>query len=326
MEQTFDVTALQYPFPFATNPYAAAAESKIGGWIEAYYGFLPEKVKKKYMHTGVGLAAGCMFPRANAEQLTAICRFFLWAFIVDDSFEYAMVEEIRQIRGNALPIMRGHQAKPATALYQQLPLLRRELLSFSSEAWINRFCNSLDGYFDGVEMEIPYRVNMKYPDFETFYAIRERAVNVEPLVNLAEAITGTIIPGAILAHPTLQQLSQLTCRILSWCNDLFSAHLEKGNDVLNLVLMIEHVQNCTLDEAYRKALSIHDGDVASFSALRTNLPDCGLYQEAVVDYVENLALMIHGYLHWTLIYTQRYRSNGHPSRELKEDHMKTAQL
>ncbi|WP_212006537.1 hypothetical protein [Chitinophaga sp. HK235] len=319
MEQTFDVTALQYPFPCATNPHAAEVESKIGGWIKAHYDFLPEKVKKKYMHTGVGLAAGCMFPRANAAQLTAISRFFLWAFIIDDSFEFATVEQIEQIREIALPILRGNSTGTSAALYHELPMLRRELLSFANERWMNRFCDSLDVYFDGVGMEIPYRVNLVFPSFEEFYAIREKAVNVDPLVDFAEAITGTIIPGAILAHPVLQQLRQLTCRILSWCNDLFSAHLEKGNDVLNIVLLVEYFSQCTMEEAYKEALKIHDQDVAKFCQFRLQLPDCGLYQEAVMDYVENLALMIHGYLHWTLLFTQRYKANGHPSSELKGD-------
>ncbi|RBL88497.1 terpene synthase family protein [Chitinophaga flava] len=327
MEQTFDVTALQYPFPCATNPHAAEVESKIGGWIKAHYDFLPEKVKKKYMHTGVGLAAGCMFPRADIHQLTAICRFYLWAFIVDDSFEYASVEEIHRIQDKSMPVLKGHDVLPDSALNHQLLILRRELMMFASESWMNRFCRNLEFYFEGVVMEIPYRKDLCFPSFETFYDIRERSVNVHPLVNLAEAITGISLPDNIAYHPVMQEIAQLTCRILACCNDLLSAFLEKGHDVLNLVLMLEHNKKCSLKEAYHEALQIHDKDVTRMWELKNNLPDFGIYTETVNAYIENLELMIRGHLYWTQLYTERYKSNnGHPSGELKADQLKVDQL
>lgn len=317
MTREFNAAALQYPFQPATNRHAQDLEKRITEWVTDYYSFLPEKVKKKYTQTGMGHAGGCMFPRANKAQLTAICRFYIWAFTIDDTFEFATQEEIEVIRQKALAILQGRMMVQNDPLYAQLPVLRQELVSMGSEVWLERFCHSLNIYFDGLKAEIPWRKSMQFPSFSEFVSIREKAVNVYPLVDFAEVITGFVLPAEIHDHPGIQRLSQLTCHILSWANDYFSAHLEKGSDVLNLVLMLEHHRAYSLGEAYAEAIRIHDRDVQEFAAIRASLPDFGVYTEAVIEFVENLELMISGYMHWTLLLTERYKKHGHPSKELK---------
>ncbi|SEW13199.1 terpene synthase family protein [Chitinophaga arvensicola] len=294
-------------------------KKKISEWLQEDYYFLPEKVKKKYLTTGVGHAGGCMFPHANEEQLTAICRFFLWAFTIDDSFEFSTVAELQTIRKKAFTHLRGVVPGPVDPLYKHLPVLREELLRLSSLEWLNRFNASLDIYFDGIQQELPFRKNLVFPTWNQFLDIREKAVNVYPLVNFAELITGIVLPDEVVLHPALQEIGKLTCRILSWSNDYFSAHMEKGNDVLNLVLMIEHSEMCSFEEAYKRAVDFHNRDLARYCFLLETLPDFGRYSLAVRAYTENLSLMIHGYLNWTLTLTKRYKVDtaGHPSSELK---------
>jgi len=237
--------------------------------------------------------------------------------MIDDTYEYGPVEELNIIWKKALAILRGQTEKDDDPKYQQLFILRRELLSFADNAWLQRFCGSLDVYFEGIIREIPYRINMVFPSFEEFYTIREKAVNVFPLVDLAEAITGQILPETIIKSPVLQRLAQLTCRILAWSNDYFSAPHEKGSDVFNLVLMLENQHHYPMEEAYRDALRIHDADVREFCMLSDASPDFGQYDVPVKTFIENLALMIHGYLYWTNLLTKRYQSGGHPSIDLK---------
>ncbi|HVI46986.1 MAG TPA: hypothetical protein VM802_19055 [Chitinophaga sp.] len=320
---TFDPNALRYPFPYATNRHAQTMEKKIGEWLLTDYSFLPEKVRKKYITTGVGHAGGCLFPRANEAQLTAICRFFLWAFTIDDSFEFSSVGQLETIRGKAMKYLRGIISHSKEPLYLHLPILRNELLQLGSERWLNRFNTSLETYFDGIQQEIPFRKNMTFPTWEQFIAIREKAVNVHTLVNLAELITGCILPDQVIFHPVIQELTRLTCRILSWENDFFSAHMEKGNDVLNLVLMMEHEQQCSTEEAYQHAINFHNEDLRQFCSLVDTLPNFTDYTHGVKAFIENLSFMIHGHFHWGQTLTKRYDSMiaGHPSDELKDGNL-----
>ncbi|MGN7723512.1 terpene synthase family protein [Chitinophaga sp. 22620] len=317
MGDMLNANTLHYPFTHSTNPHAEQMEKIIHSWVATHFDFLPEKVKKKYVHTGMGHCGGCIFPKASMQQLQAICRFFIWAFTVDDTYEFSTPGQVEIIEDISLQALRHGRFVSNDPLYATLPVMRRELLAISSPEWLDRFCESIELYFQGLKEETRYRVPMIFPDMETFIAVRTKAVNVLPMVNLAEAITGTVLPGHVIRHPYLERLAYLTCRILSWSNDYFSAHLEKGHDVLNLVLMLEHHNQSSLSEAYVEMLKIHDRDVAEFVRIGASLPDFREYNRAVKEYVNNLELMIAGYLHWTLQLTERYKKGGHPSLDLQ---------
>lgn len=310
--------SLRYPFPSALNPHADRLEKKVVDWLSNHYAFLPEKVKAKYRKTAIAQAAGCMFPRANRMQLTAICRFYIWAFTIDDCFEFTSAEHIQQIQAKAISVLRNGQPTEEL-LYQPLLELRKELLAMGSAKWLDRFCRSLGLYFEGVKQEIPYRRQLVFPSLEDYIVIREKAANVHTLVDLAQVITGKALPSGVLEHPILQRLVQLSARVMAWTNDYVSAHLEKGNDVLNLVLIIQHERQCTLQEAYKLAMELHDQDVAAFCLLRNALPDFGIYSLPIANYVENLALMMHGHLYWINTFTARYGGQGHPAEELRKE-------
>lgn len=137
------------------------------------------------------------------------------------------------------------------------------------------------------------------------------------MLNFAEMITGTIFPKEVINHPSVYRLGHLTTRILSWANDYFSAHQEDGNEVFNLALMIKHYSGCTVDQANEELIKIHDQDVQEFETIIDQLPDFGRYNAPLRAYVENLRLMIAGYLHWTLQLTARYKAGGHPSQDIR---------
>lgn len=316
MKEILNANALQYSFTHQLNPNAEAMEAVIRTWIETDYNWLPDKMKFKYGKTGMGHCGGCIFPHASLAQLTAICRFFIWAFTVDDIHELSEPAEIDRVRRISLEALRYGNFTSDEEIFNSLPKMREELLAVGSPHWLDRFCNSLDRYFDGLKEEVEYRVPQVFPDFETFISIRMKAVNVYSMTHLCEAITGTTLPDYVVQHPVIDRLEQLACSIQAWSNDYFSAHLEKGNDVMNLVLIIENEKGCSLSEAYLEALAIHDADADEFVSLTQQLPDVGIWNRAVAQYVENLQLMIAGNLYWTLNLTERYKKGGHPSEDL----------
>ncbi|SEW36614.1 hypothetical protein SAMN05428988_4525 [Chitinophaga sp. YR573] len=307
---------LLYPFPDGVSPYADTLESQIRQWIYQDYDYLPEKIKKKYEHTGVGYVGARLFPNTNYAGLLSICRFSLWAFINDDAYERCTAEQLQQVRKQVIEALEGH---PTKGMYAQLSLLREELLRLASPGWMQRFIASIDGYFTGMLAEIPYRSNMRYPGSGAYIAIREYAACVYPLVNLVELETGAILPDEVAIHPVIREISRLTCRIMAFCNDLYSASVEDGKDVLNLVLVMRNELQCSTEEAYSKALAIHNEDVQCFVAMRSCLPDFGCANEAVRAFVDSIGLMIQGHLQWLDYNTQRYKKNGHPGSDFKKN-------
>lgn len=307
-----------YPFPQAVSPFANALESQAQQWIYKDYDYLPEKIKKKYAQTGVGLVGARLFPNTGYEGLVSICRFSLWAFINDDAYERCTAIQLQQIKQRVITALQGSNTNVVDTADVQLAILREELLRLTSNGWLKRFTSSIDGYFEGMMAEIPYRTTMNYPSLTDYMSIREYAACVYPLVDLVELETGVVLPDDVALHPVIRSIAQLTCRIMAFCNDFYSAPLEDGKDVLNLVLVIRNEQKCTTDEAYSKALEIHNNDVQTFVALRSCLPDFGLYNEAVRAFLDNIGMMIQGHLYWLDYSTERYKQNGHPAIDFKK--------
>jgi len=313
--------ALRYPFGYATNPAAGEMEEIIASWISTHYSFLPEKVKKKYLGTGMGHCAGCTYPKASLEQLKIVGQFFIWAFTVDDIYEHSSLDEIQEVERIAMLGFRDGRFVSSEPLYAQLRSLRENLVSIGGEKWLQgRFCHSLELYFKGIKDAIGYRLTNEFPPMEDFYAIRINDVNVWPMINFAEIITGAPIADEVMDHPALRRLALLTSRILAWANDYFSAHQEDGNEVFNLALIIKHYSGCSVDEANAALIRIHNNDVMELESIIDQLPDFGSHNTAVMAYVSNLRLMIAGYLYWTLQLTARYKAGGHPSVDLRTVH------
>lgn len=314
MKDMLSTNALHYPFGYLLNPNGNEMDQIIGSWIKNEYSFLPDRFKKKYSHTGMGHCAGCAYPLATLDQLKAVCSFFIWAFSVDDLYEKSSVQKIQEVEDISILALKEGILTSNDPLYAQLPVMRKRLIEIGSEQWLTgRFCDSLRLYFKGLKEALPYRVTHIFPTIEEYVRIRIMDVNVFPMVNLAEAVTGKILPDYVIKHPALDRLSALTAKILYLANDYFSAFQEDGNNVMNLVLLIKDRTGCTWEDAYEEMIGIHDRDVEEFKHLAVNLPDFGDDMEAVYAFVANLKYMIAGYLHWTLKLTERYKLGGHPT-------------
>ncbi|MBV8251502.1 MAG: hypothetical protein JO154_02760 [Chitinophaga sp.] len=315
--QTLTYRDIYCPFEDAISPFAEKLENEIKSWINQDYGYLPEKIRRKYEHTGVGYVGARLFPKTSYSGLISICRFSLWAFINDDAYERCNTEQLEILRLQVIAALRGQAVESDTITNLQLPVLRKELLKLGGASWMNRFINSLDSYFKGMQLEIPYRSQLKFPKLEKYKLIREIAACVYPLVDLIELETGTVLPDEVALHPIIRRFAQLTCRIMAWANDFYSAPLEDGHDVLNLVLIIRNEENCTMEEAYTKAIAIHNTDIQEFIVLRTVLPDFGEWNSTVNKFLENITLMITGHLQWLELNTARYKRGGHPGSDFQ---------
>ncbi len=86
-----------------------------------------------------------------------------------------------------------------------------------SEVWLERFCHSLNVYFDGLKAEIPgANPCNSLLAFSEFVSIREKAVNVYPLVDFRRSDHRVCIAAQrSTTIPAFSAFPQLTCHILS---------------------------------------------------------------------------------------------------------------
>lgn len=304
---------LNYPFQDLINPMAGKVEELVVQWIEKDYQSMPEayhkkKTSYKHIETLAGKMMARMYPYATLQQLIPICRFSLWGLSYDDFYEDCTMAELQDLRNRAVAVLRGYPLYPGeNAIFHQLQLQREEMLPQMSPAWMERYAQSISAGFEGMQFEAPYKAKMEFPSLHDYMAIREKAVLVYPLIVLLELQLEEPLPDEIANHPQMLSIAAITCRILAWCNDFFSLAKEIGKDVMNLVLVIQHHEKCTLEEAFAEAENIHNQDLVLYMNLCSNLPDFGKYNHLVKQFVAVNNLMIQGHKSWYEKDTVRYK-------------------
>lgn len=301
-------TQLNYPFPNVINPKADEIEAKTTEWINEYTVF-PESMREKFKAARFGKLAAYFHPEAPFERLIPMSRWNLWIFLFDDYYGPYPIEELTRACKYVIEILKGvPPAATDSALFRQPALIRKELLSFVTEEWMDRFIRDMNGFFHTMltATEYSYKDPVNYPLLNDYLIIREDLIGVYPTVDLAE-ITGTaLLTNEVLGTPVIKQLRKLTSLIVALSNDIFSVRKDyEEKEAMNAVLIIQHEQQCTMDSAYAETVRLHNEFTAEFVHTCNHLPHFGQQDKTVRRYVENLSHIIQGHLSWYK-YSGRY--------------------
>ncbi|WP_199186412.1 terpene synthase family protein, partial [Pseudoxanthomonas sp. KAs_5_3] len=85
---------------------------------------------------------------------------------------------------------------------------------------------------------------------------------VQAYLDLIEMQLDNILPDEVMYSDYMQELYRLAARVFAWCNDFYSLLKDVGREPLNLVLVLQHKYDLSLEDANAQALIIHDNDVA----------------------------------------------------------------
>jgi hypothetical protein len=317
------LSLFRYPFPMLKNSCAdALQEITDNQWIDGEYLWLYKDdpdTRNKYKKTKTAHIASHWFPTANLEQLKPICRFMLWTLYNDDMCEEGAIEATRTIHERSIALLRGEM----TAETAQIPLgsllasLREELLQFISVKSLRRFIDALGRYFKGMEQELIYKSKKAYPGVEECIAIREDSLCLYPFLELTDVETQLPLADEIHDHPVIQRLMALASRMMVHFNDVQSVVKDEatGGVYYNVVKVIQHNRNLTLEEACLEVLRIHNEDLKEFIRLQSSLPDFGEWQDVVVNRAHYISMTLPG---WKEISSklERYNSEkGFPSAQ-----------
>lgn len=317
------LSQFHYPFPMLKNPSAdVLQEITDNQWIDGEYLWLyvdDPDTRQKYKKTKTAHIASQWFPTASPEQLKPICRFMLWTLYNDDKYEEGTPEEVRVVHERSIAVLRGD----LTAEESRIPLggllasLRAELLQFISVESLQRFIGALVKYFNGLEQELIYKSKKSFPSIEECIAIREDSLCLFPFLELADVETKLSLPDEIHNHPVMQRLRALASRMMVYYNEVQSVIKDEATDSIyyNVVKVIQHNQNLSLEDACLEDLRIHNEALEEFIQLQKSLPDFGSWQDTVVNRVHYISMTLSG---WKNVSAkmERYNSlNGFPSAQ-----------
>lgn len=315
-----------YPFPTLKNPHAdQLQEITENQWIDGEYLWLYEKnpdLRKKYKKTKTAHIAAQWFPTASLERFKPICRLMLWTLYNDDLYEESVSDDIRKIHTQSVAVLNGEisATESTIPLGAMLASLRQELLQFIPEESIARFTKMISRYFMGLETELKYKEGRIFPTIAECIALREDSICLYPFLQLTEVETGIVLPQEIHEHPVICRLQTLACHLVTYFNEVQSVVKDEATDSVyyNIVKVIQHERQISLEDACLEDLRLHNEDLKEFVALQTSLPDFGIWQDAVVNWVHYMSMVLSG---WKNISTKlgRYNAMEFPeARELKE--------
>jgi hypothetical protein len=311
MERKLNMPVLRYPWPTIPPAHPEYFTEEEKNWLDTDYTFLPEEAVRKIKGHCLANGASYMAPTTtNTDHLRPIARFFLWLTLYDDYYELWPVKKLAIERDRIIDIILGETPKPNdTGLYRQAATFRDEFLAFMPHKWLERLARSMYRYTTyGIMEEYPYRIAKRFPKSINLAYMREYTIGMYPYGDMIEPATNFALPDHIAEHPVIMRLRTLLCRILYVQNDWYTLEKEMAMDseVCNTILVLQHEQKISLEEAMAEALKIHDAYVQEMAVLQANLPDFGDYQTAVENYVYHITLNITGLNSWYNAMTLRY--------------------
>jgi len=321
----------KYPFPTLKNPHAEVLqEITETQWIDGEYLWLYENnpdLRKKYKKTKTAHIAAQWFPTASVDRFKPICRLMLWTLYNDDLYEESEPDKIQLVHNQSIAILNGDATaeKAGIPLGSMLASLRQELLQFVPQESIVRFAQMISRYFKGLETELVYKKNKVYPTISECISLREDSICLYPFLQLTEVETGIPLPQEIHDHPVIRRLQALACHLVTFFNEVQSVKKDEatGSVYYNIVKVIQNEHRISLEEACVENLRLHNKDLQEFITLQSSLPDFGVWQDAVVNWVHYMSMVLSG---WKNISTKLDRYNNMAFPEANELKSKLSQI
>lgn len=309
------LSMFHYPFPTLKNPFATVLQELTDSqWIDGEYLSLYKDspdTRNKYKKTKTAHIASQWFPTASEDRLKPICRLMLWTLYNDDLYEESTPEKIGFVHERSVAILNGEMdaTDAAIPLGNMLASLRIELLQFIPPESVARFAKMISRYFAGLKMELIYKRERIYPTIAECIALREDSICLYPFLQLTEVETGIILPPEIHDHPAIQRLQALACRLVAYFNEVQSVVKDEatGSIYYNIVKVIQHEYNISLEQACLEDLRLHNEDLKEFVALQSSLPDFGRWQDPVINWIHYMSMVLSG---WKNISSGLERYNG----------------
>ncbi|WP_212004654.1 hypothetical protein [Chitinophaga sp. HK235] len=307
--------ALQCPIASAINPYVRQAECHTDQWLKKFK-LLDEDQYEYYRRQGFAYMVARMFPTASPPMLFALTDINSLLFLLDDQIDHQLngssgigqkeflksfVEDFISVLAERSPYTQ--QTNPALAALAEF---WERMCNMTSIFWQSQFIHSVQQTFDAALWQLDNISKKKIPTVAEFIKRRN-------FLGAANIATDSIIAvhgmngswGKI--HSQVYDLTLLCRNIVCWANDLYSLskELEHG-DIYNLVLLIQHEDDLTLDEAITKAVEKHDRDMREFLLLGDRLVRTHNSKELVLYYA-SLKHIIRGNVDWSHEETTRYQ-------------------
>lgn len=307
-------SVLWCPFPEAIHPAAARVQQTTTQWAQEFGLLRSRRECERFARGEYGILMARAYPTAREEDLQLIADWNSWTFLLDDQFDEHSVgfdpHALEQLSDRILAILGGAAPSPsAPATFHALHDIACRLRARRDDMWMERFGACVRASLAAGQWEAGNRAAGRMPREREYRHMRLFTSGVFCYLTLIELAAQIALPDAIVHHPAVQYLAQTTNRVICWSNDLFSLLKEVARrDVHNLVIILQHERQLSLDSAVQEVTVDHDAEVEAFQHGRAQLPSFGAaHDDAVQRYVDGMQAWMRANMDWSLA-TGRYQS------------------
>ncbi|MHC9293751.1 terpene synthase family protein [Mycobacterium sp. LTG2003] len=203
------------------------------------------------------LAYGCT--TAAMDRLALFAQWFTYYFLLDDQQDLAVLtgrtHEFGELQDDLRRILHTHGEDAAahrSGLRAAVAELCRRTRPLVSSDWWDRYVHHAEQVFAAQRRENVYRLSGIVPAPEEFKRVRRDAGAADMVFDIIEACEGLEIPAPIRASAACSRYADDLNDFTTWSNDVMGVDHDAGNaDPNNFVLVRQHVDNLTRDEAIR---------------------------------------------------------------------------
>lgn len=307
--------ALSCPFTSGTNLHSETVYQHTLEWVRSFNLVTDESVYQHWRALNFsGWAAGA-YPHASLEVLQICSDCLVWFTLLDDESEKAEIikqpESLLLAHTRFLDILKGAELTDSdTPLARSWQDIRQRLLHYATSEWMLRFIGHTEEYFKGLLWEALNNSQGIRPDVATYIQIRELTMGAGQFFELIHLAERSALSSEVMEQPIVKRLNLVANHVVGWMNDIFSAEKEiREGQTHNLVVVLQHEYQISLQEALERATSLFNAEVQIFIELSTQLPSFGAKMDAYLQcYLSGLRFLIRSCMDWSLE-TRRYQRN-----------------
>jgi pentalenene synthase/avermitilol synthase len=306
----------ELPFPLRVSADMEAARRHNLDWVRQHGLAGDERSLDWYTSWDMPRLAAYGFPDATGPGLDLCTDAMAFFFVFDDQFDGPVGREpdqVARVCQGLIDIIHGtgRGAGPCAAAFADL---WRRSTEGAAPGWVARVAHEWEYYFAAHTHEAVNRCRGVPVDMEHYLQVRRGVAGTALPLSLAERGAGLTLAAALFHSPQLRIMRQIAIDITLMCNDVYSLEKEEARgDIDNLVLVIEHTQHRTRNDAITAAQQQIHHLCTRFQQLAHDIPAMcnhlalpASQRSAVDSYLNIMTAWISGYHAWeteTLRYT-----------------------
>ncbi|MCY1071493.1 hypothetical protein OV090_42515 [Nannocystis sp. RBIL2] len=250
---TFDL-----PFSLHISPELEGARRRNLAWVQQHGLVVSREAVDWYSSWDMPRLAAYGFPYAQGPDLDLVTDAMGFFFVFDDQLDGPLCrapERMARVCQGLIDIVHGAtlsaDSDPCSRAFADL---WQRSTNGAPAGWTSRVAHEWEYYFATQAHEAIGRLRGTPADMECYLQVRRGIGGTALPISLGERAAGITVPAAAFHSPHLRIMREIAVDITVMCNDVYSLEKEEARgDMDNLVLVIEHVRQCSRQEAVAQA-------------------------------------------------------------------------